>query len=978
MTQMTTLLISLLSLSSAHAEEFVWIEGEDADSSEFNQHSWYCCSGTRTELLSPGSPDDPDNPGDWLAHYDNDGSDGSVTASYSFEVSEGGSYDLWIRAGCYRVGLAVSVDGGESQSLDTDNTCREAFNMVWPSIDHRYMGWLKGPQLDLDAGSHTLEVEMSTHDGWSESYPGMVQGGIDVINLVNFDWAPAGTMPPELDPPEAAADEWFVFAPGDPPELGASVFEMSDHVTGPAGAHGALGRDGADFVFADGTPARFWGVGSSYPGTVELSEQQGRLYQIFGVNMVRLHSVQQHLGVLQVNESGERELDPEALDELDLWFATLKEAGVYVTFSSFYPHVVTEDDGIPDDVWEELSETSDGRSSSGYVPIVEELQDAEWTWMQALLDHENPYTGLRYADDPALAVLEVHNEDSIFWHSPLNTLSLGDAPNLNARLSELWMEWLAERYASDEALAEAWGDGMSSEDSLTNPSMTMYGAWEMTAEGPYWGEQDSARMGDFTRFLAELQRDYYEARYQQIRDMGFEGVVVSTAWKAGGQSADAANLWTDDAMDAIDRHAYHGGGDGGHGIAEGGVANSSMLDSPMSGVLDAALQQVEDKPFIMTEWTSSPPNQWKAEAAPLFAFYGMGLHGWDASYHFSAGQPWLRGGWPSLSSYVSETPHYMGQFPALSRAVYEGHITESSPVAARRLAPDEIFGGFDALTQPLEGGGWDPDAGEDTFDIPDAVFAIGRVSTHIDEGLDDSERVDWDQYWDADSGVIDSVTGELSWDTTARVVTVDTASTQGVIGWAGGNSYALGDFSVDVTTDFVSLLFTALDGTTFSDAERVLVTAMARDQQLGSEYDSTGETLDEVGGPPLLLEPVQATIRPTTGVAISVTPLDPYGVPTEGSVPVDDDGTFTIDGRYRATHYLVELQGDGGTGDTGGSGGSGGSGDSGDSGDAGGSDPADGGSDGKCGCGTARVSGWDVTGLVFVLALVGLRRQRSR
>jgi hypothetical protein len=789
----------------------------------------------------------------------------------------------------------------------------------------------------------------------------MVQGGIDVIGIVNFDWAPAGAMPPDPDPAEAAADEWFVFAPGDPPELSASVFEMSDHVEGPAGLHGALGREGADFVFADGTPVKFWGVGSIYPGSEELAEQQARLYRIFGVNMVRLHSVQGHVGVLQTTESGERVLDPDALDELDLWFATLKEAGIYFTFSSFYPHVVTEEDGIPEDVWDDLSEDGEGRSSSGFVPMVEELQDAEWAWMQVLLDHVNPYTGLRYADDPALAVLEVHNEDSIFWHAPLNTLSEGDAPNLNARLSELWMEWLGERYASDEELAAAWGDGMDSGDSLSNPDMDMYGAWEMGAEGPYWGEQDSARMGDFIRFLAELQRDYYETRYQQIRDLGYEGVVVSTAWQAGGEAADAANLWTDDAMDAIDRHAYFGGGAGGHGIAEGTVSNSSMLDSPMSGVLGAALQQVEDKPFIMTEWTSSPPNEWKAEAAPLFAFYGMGLQGWDSSYHFSAGQAWLRGGWPSLSSYVSETPHYMGQFPALARAVFEGHISESSPVAARRLDPEQIFGGFDALTQPVDGAGWDPDAGENTLDIPAEVFAIGRVSTHIDTDLDPSERVDWNQYWDADSGVIDSMTGELSWDTTAGVVTVRSAATQGVIGWAGGNSYALGDFSVDVSTDFVSLLFTALDGETLASARRVLVTAMARDRQVGAEYDTGGKNLDEVGGPPLLLEPVQASITPTTGVVLSVTPLDPYGVPGEDTVTLEGDGRFTIDGRYRATHYLLEFRVDTVPEDTGA---------------AGDTDPSGGGTGSECGCGTARVTGSGMASLAFVLALVGLRRRR--
>ena len=109
-------------------------------------------------------------------------------------------------------------------------------------------------------------------------------------------------------------------------------------------------------------------------------------------------------------------------------------------------------------------------------------------------------------------------------------------------------------------------------------------------------------------------------------------------------------------MDMIDRHNYFGGGAGGHGIAVGKVNNETHLSQPGGGILASGFYQVEDKPFIMTEWTVLPPNQWKAEIAPLFAFYGMGLQGWDASFHFAGGRPRMGGGWPNMSSYVTETP----------------------------------------------------------------------------------------------------------------------------------------------------------------------------------------------------------------------------------------------------------------------------------------------------------------------------------
>ena len=136
----------------------------------------------------------------------------------------------------------------------------------------------------------------------------------------------------------------------------------------------------------------------------------------------------------------------------------------------------------------------------------------------------------------------------------------------------------------------------------------------------------------------------------------------------------------------IDRHNYFGGGAGGHGIAEGKVNNASHLATPGGGIFTVGMKQVESKPFCVTEWTQSPPNQWKAECAPLFAFYGMGLQGWDASFHFAQSGTRLGDGWARMTSYATDAPAYIGQFPALAFAIRHGHVKEAPTVAARRLS----------------------------------------------------------------------------------------------------------------------------------------------------------------------------------------------------------------------------------------------------------------------------------------------------
>ena len=145
-----------------------------------------------------------------------------------------------MRASIYPTVMTVSVDGGTPIAIDTDNGGREEFNMNWPGIDVRFMAWIKVPDITLDAGSHTLSFGLSER----ESYSNYTHGGIDAINIENFGWGPAGSNQPSIETPTGAADEWFAFTPADPPELGESVFDLSDLVEAPAGTHGALKRDG--------------------------------------------------------------------------------------------------------------------------------------------------------------------------------------------------------------------------------------------------------------------------------------------------------------------------------------------------------------------------------------------------------------------------------------------------------------------------------------------------------------------------------------------------------------------------------------------------------------------------------------------------------------------------------------------------------------------------------------------------------------
>jgi hypothetical protein len=112
-----------------------------------------------------------------------------------------------------------------------------------------------------------------------------------------------------------------------------------------------------------------------------------------------------------------------------------------------------------------------------------------------------------------------------------------------------------------------------------------------------------------------------------------------------------------------------------------------------------------------------------------------------------------------MTSFVTETPAYLGQFPALAMAVRQGHVKEADITAARRLTMADAFSGLDKLGGP---------------GLPTAeALAVGRVVARIADGQMPSDVAAWDKGWDRAGKTITSSTGELRWDYGKKVVTLN-------------------------------------------------------------------------------------------------------------------------------------------------------------------------------------------------------------
>ena len=87
-----------------------------------------------------------------------------------------------------------------------------------------------------------------------------------------------------------------------------------------------------------------------------------------------------------------------------------------------------------------------------HAPVLE----AEKQYARRLLAHVNPYTKLAYAEDSAVALVEINNENGLI-HTWLSG-GFDDLPDVFAQdLQKQWNDWLAKKYADTASLSKAWG-----------------------------------------------------------------------------------------------------------------------------------------------------------------------------------------------------------------------------------------------------------------------------------------------------------------------------------------------------------------------------------------------------------------------------------------------------------------------------------------------------------------------------------------
>lgn len=710
-------------------------------------------------------------------------------------------------------------------------------------------------------------------------------------------------------------DNWFPFTPENIHDEG--VISMNNWLDAPAGKHGFLLIKDEDLVFENGEKVKFWGTNicSRLPySDADEADKFAAFLAKYGVNAVRFHKFSSH----GYAENTSTQLSPEKYARFDYFQHKLKETGIYYGWSHIYGQRVFPGDSNKLVAYSEIKNLQypwshlNGTTSS-VVNFAPDLQKLSILLTVNMLNHVNPHTGLRYADDPALAFIEFQNEDNIFWSAIER--SLEQAPTYRAMLNKQFSKWLKKKYGNQKNLEKAWGkenipdgESLEKENIYPQPSHGLFSYEYETATVE--NRPMATHILDKMRFLYETQMDFYKRFEKAIRKTGYKGVLVGSCWQAGSGLAHFYNLSADYEVGMIDRHNYFGGGAGGHRLAEGKVKNESMMKSPGSGLLSAGLQQVKDRPFSFSEWMSLVPNEWTAESDPIIAVYGMGLQGWDASFSFATDLPRFSRLLESERHgvYNATSPLHFGLYPVLARMIYRSDVAESQVVDTRNVHIPSLADGKLGFNEVVKQG-FDDKSFSGT--VTPEMLAVGKFPVDFTEFFKETNIPSVEDYWKKDEKTITSATGELVWKYDEDdYFTVNTKGTKALVGFAPNKKVELGDWTIETKNPFAVIFVTDLSKNgDLSSADKILVAAVSRGRNTGMRYAYNGDetVLTETGELPLLLEPVVATIASRKLEDYEVKILDQDGRLTGKSISISE-GSFTINGQKDKTLYYLIIK----------------------------------------------------------------------
>ena len=204
-----------------------------------------------------------------------------------------------------------------------------------------------------------------------------------------------------------------------------------------------VGKDG--HLYADGKRIRIFGTNVSEFPPVEDAEYWAKTLASQGINCIRFHHTDSDWAkcFFKHDSSGKKVVfDEKSFERFDKFFYELKKAGIYSNINLLTGRTIHPDsqNGLP----AELEKVADWKDRHCYGFWNESAKKEQQAYAQKILNHKNPYTGLTYAQDPAVAFVEINNENSM-TKGYLDNVLERFPEKLSQELDPLWTDFLLKK-----------------------------------------------------------------------------------------------------------------------------------------------------------------------------------------------------------------------------------------------------------------------------------------------------------------------------------------------------------------------------------------------------------------------------------------------------------------------------------------------------------------------------------------------------
>jgi len=545
--------------------------------------------------------------------------------------------------------------------------------------------------------------------------------------------------------------------------------------------------------------------------------------------------------------------DGSNMDDADKHFADLKAHGMFVMFAALadtlpLPPLLVDDSFIAGGSdWPQwkaavASVKDDGPLKRWAVFFDDRLQKVRFKGAETLLNHVNPYTGKRYAEEENIVIYEVWNENGGVYRFLNDAIDL--PPYFKHEEQTQWSAWLRNKYRDDAGLTTAWGK--------LDPDETLGTAKLAPSLAQRFSYPDQ-RARDYSEFLYDAVTHFDNQFRDYCRSLAPKGVGVNVVPFSYDTQYRPSVPWL---------HVDATGDVNSHGMYFWNL--KSTLGAPPSGlVIDS--HTVEGVPTVLYETNQARPNPNRTEY-PLKLAAMASWQDWDGIFwhYWAAGEmkndeEYMAAVMPQLvvthfwTGVDHEKDPVMTSAMALAGRIFLNHEIKPAPAPAiYHIGRKGIFG-FDYANG---------------IGLTRAMFQRG-AKIKFEPQSDTPLTVENDV---PDAPVTEAIKSgdEILWDWPNARLIIDTPSAKAYVGKVSPQPYKFSDGTVlsGINTPWICWGIASGDGKPLAETQRAYVTALYDARNTGFDMDWTvaGGPVDQArairnrGRAPAIVDKVDYTL----------------------------------------------------------------------------------------------------------------------